>query len=121
MTEKVTIKDLTCKTCTRKKIQDQEGDILISWYCIPLKMEMGRDPDMDDDDLTIMDRCGCAHHPLTLQVLAGPVIEELERHVAEYQETAKRIECPHPSYVASGIEEAIKLLKERVDNGEVPP
>ena len=41
MTEKVTIKDLTCKTCTRKKIQDQEADILISWYCIPLKMEMG--------------------------------------------------------------------------------
>ncbi len=37
MTEKVTIKDLTCKTCTRKKIQDQEGDILISWYCIPPK------------------------------------------------------------------------------------
>ena len=110
MTEKVTIKDLTCKTCTRKKIQDQEGDILISWYCIPLKMEMGRDPDMDDDDLTIMDRCGCAHHPLTLQVLAGPVIAELEKTI-KINSRWPKLEAYYQG-VNIMSEFAIRLLKE---------
>jgi hypothetical protein len=119
MTEKVTIKDLTCKTCTRKKIQDQEGDILISWYCIALKMEMGRDPDMDDDDLTIMDRCGCAHHPLTLQVLAGPVIAELENMKTNAHKRMNAcLDLGNDGNWQGGkeeaFEEAIKLLKEGV-------
>ena len=112
MTEKLTVKDLNCENCTT---------ICCGFHphCVAY-----REPIFEERVEAVrwfVSVWGCARHPLALQVLAAPVIEELERHVAEYQETAERIECPHPSYVASGIEEAIKLLKERVDNGEVPP
>ena len=109
-TEKHTIKDLHCENCN--KCEKNPND---DYFCAVTNTEI----DFTDFESTKLR--GCASHPLALQVLAAPVIEELEMRVAEYQETAKRIECPHPSYVASGIEEAIKLLKERVDNGEVPP
>jgi hypothetical protein len=109
MTEKLTIKDLNCGNCTietcdkhpKNRPSPKHPLELRQWYTTA--------------NATI-EEVGCARHPLALQVLAAPVIEELERRVAEYQETAKRIECSHPSYVASGIEEAIKLLK-----GGVPP
>jgi hypothetical protein len=104
MTEKLTIKDLNCGNCTT---------ICCGFHpdCVAY-----REPIFEERVEAVrwfVSVWGCARHPLALQVLAAPVIGELKERVSEYQETAKRIECPHPSYVASGIKEAIKLLKER--------
>jgi hypothetical protein len=54
---------------------------------------------------------GCLYHPGARAYLNKDVIAELERRAVEYRNTAKRIECAHPSYMASGIEEAIALLR----------
>jgi len=55
--------------------------------------------------------CGLACHPLALQVLAQPVVEELKNLTLGAHESTKRDGNARGYFVAFGIEEAIKLLK----------
>jgi hypothetical protein len=55
----------------------------------------------------VVKSCGCLYHPLALRVLAGPVIEELDR---EY----KKYETDHSTYfqgLRESYDKAITLLK----------
>ena len=71
MSDKLTIKDLNCQNCTieecdlhpKHKPADRHRLVLRQWYATSTDAIKG---------------AGCASHPLALQVLVAPVIEELE-------------------------------------------
>jgi hypothetical protein len=62
---KPTIKDLNCENCNVNKN-------MLSRYGMNCEVCGNIDPNT-------INKTGCASHPMALQVLAGPVIEELER------------------------------------------
>ena len=115
MTEKLTIKDLNCRNCGNQ-----------STSRCPMKWEAFNG---NSDKLSGFNSgnhsCGCLYHPLALQVLAAPVIEELEKEekdrIYTYEHSTTMNEETYSQGIIWGIQKAIKLLKERVDNGEVPP
>ena len=85
MTPKLTIKDLNCGNCPGP---------------CPVLFGTCFDDRAENSHTGITNVIGCAAHPLALQVLAGPVIEELERLLKESADESYR--------------DAIKLLKEGV-------
>ena len=108
MTAQLTIKDLNCKNCTNRVVNANDD-----WFCKVTREEIG-----GEFELVCTEKHGCCHHPLALQVLAAPVIEELGKEEKEqieiYQNaTAKNEEVYHQGIVFV-IQMAIKLLKEGV-------
>ena len=77
MTEKLTIKDLNCRNCGNQ-----------STSRCPMKWEAFNG---NSDKLSGFNSgnhsCGCLYHPLALQVLAAPVIEELEERITLLENT----------------------------------
>jgi len=98
MTEQLTIKDLNCSTCQhyQYKIVETEGE-----YCLIAD-------EFIDNSTDHMEKVGCASHPLALQVLAGPVITELEHMRGGFYVGVRGEGFIH------GISTAINLLKEGV-------
>lgn len=106
MTEKaLTIEDLNCTNCPHA--EKTNSDIY------PFKCTISKPVPMMVHcwALAWMRYTGCALHPLALQVLAAPVVGELERRANQAE--------PFGEYPASGkglyllgIAEAIKLLKD---------
>lgn len=113
MTEQLTIKDhpCNCATCTNKScpVFGREP---------PITEEMIRKSKIADEvdkarALIFMDSTGwigCMFHPLALQVLAGPVIAELNKR----EHNIGMHPCALESGRIGGYNEAIKLLKEGV-------
>jgi hypothetical protein len=108
MTEPLTIKDLNCSTCPNKEMRhsygydrDRPSCKLTKWFL-----------DFPNPDETIVKDfvgvVGCASHPLALQVLAGPVIAELEHMRGGFYVGVRGEGFIH------GISTAISLLKEGV-------
>ena len=96
MTTKLTIKDLNCGNCG--KCEKNPND---DYFCAVTNTEI------DFTDFESTELRGCCLHPLALQVLAGPVIEELERRNARSKKMNVGMLC---TGVREGREEAIKLL-----------
>ena len=69
------------------------------------------DARIDDMAPAVTRERGCASHPLALQVLAAPVIGELERRNMSSKKMNIGMLC---TGVREGREEAIHLLKEGV-------
>jgi hypothetical protein len=91
MAEPLSTKDLNCKTCTINTC----------------RMNPCNNPEMKQEGVyfvfdAFMEK-GCASHPLALQVLAQPVIEELE------QRSTEMFDSGVPMMVS--IKEAIALLR----------
>lgn len=101
MTTKLTIKDLHCGNCTRPI--GKPGGTDDCPLSIPAHLDVAV--------VNCIEIIGCASHPLALQVLTGPVIEELERRNASSKKMNVGMLC---TGVREGREEAIKLLKEGV-------
>lgn len=99
MTEKLTIKDLNCDNCTI-----EHCPIMVSGG--NFKPISGGYSEIDN----AIKHCGCASHPLALQVLAAPVIEELENRQKQC-DWDYGDEC---AYGHTAFGDAIKLLKEGV-------
>ena len=98
---KLTVKDLNCENCDASKKNVNED-----YFCGMTNTEI----DFTDFDSTKLR--GCCLHPLALQVLAGPVIEELKKH---NDDTESRLFTGNFSEgIIKGRKEAIKLLKEGV-------
>ena len=96
MTTKLTIKDLNCGNCPN----DQECP---TYDDIKVPPDAQRRRRWERRQAT--GKVGCASHPLALQVLAGPVIEELERR-------AKQAEAiDGKGMLILGYTEAIKLIE----------
>jgi hypothetical protein len=95
---KPTIKDLNCENCNVNKN-------MLSRYGMNCEVCGNIDPNT-------INKTGCASHPMALQVLAGPVIEELEKTI----KTNSRWPKLEPYYqgVNAMCENTIKLLKEGV-------
>ena len=104
MTTKLTIKDLNCGNCPN----DQECP---TYDDIKVPPDAQRRRRWERSQVT--GKVGCASHPLALQVLAGPVIEELEKRNARSKKMNVGELC---AGVREGRSEAIKLLKEGVKN-----
>ena len=106
--EKLSIKDLCCSTCTNPDCP--------TWIGTNLKMAQSGKMRMHVIG-GVVETLGCCYHPLALQVLAQPIIEELEKRI-QYGETNG-----FPEEFRDGLHEgyqvAIKLLNERVGNGEI--
>lgn len=112
MTE-FTIKNLNCSTCNNTKCDLYDLD------------EVAKNRILDMGRVMLM-RChaeiyGCASHQIALQVLAGPVVAELERRVETQSKESDRTCAGAIGYnpnlfmrsrgIEYGYEEAIKLLK----------
>jgi hypothetical protein len=112
MTEKLTIKDLNCGNCPFDGVADKDDSCPFERVCIKTGMTITESME------SFIAELGCASHPLALQVLAAPVIEELERLKTEAR---KEHDCAQ-SYgfrldrrgKVDALELAIKLLKEGV-------
>lgn len=107
--KKLTIKDLKCATCTRKDC-DLSNEHLEDTKKTNI-LDVGR--------IMIM-RCttemhGCASHPLALQVIVVPVIEELEKEEKDrifiYEHSTTMNEETYNQGIIWGIQKAINLLK----------
>jgi hypothetical protein len=101
MTDKLTIKDLNCGNCPLHSVKAHPircyGDIQL---CDGKRVN-------DMMPLTTRER-GCASHPLALQILTAPVIEELERLRDEISPVYNE------GRTGINITDAIKFLKEGV-------
>jgi len=105
MTEPLSIKDLNCSTCTNK---DPYGYCPIDGWKV-----IGNHCTTVQESFTGM--CGCASHPLALQVLAKPIIDELEcelkdQRVLEETHYRKEHAAIHKA-IGDTVEYAIGLLK----------
>jgi len=110
MTENLTIKDLNCGNCTT---------ICCGFHpdCVAY-----REPIFEERVEAVrwfVSVWGCARHPLALQVLAAPVIEELETEekdrIYTYEHSTTMNEETYSQGIIWGIQKAIKLLKEGVN------
>ena len=108
--EHLTIKDLNCGNCPKHSIKAhpiRSGNI-----------HMCGDDRIDDMAPSVTKERGCASHPLALQVLAGPVIEELEKEEKEqigiYQSATTMNEEVYHQGIVFGIQRGATLLKEGV-------
>jgi hypothetical protein len=104
MTEKLTIKDLSCENC---KYAEETNSNEYPFKCtiskpVPMMVHTWA--------LAWLKYCGCASHPLALQVLTAPVIEELENRQKQC-DWDYGDEC---AYGHTAFGDAIKLLKEGV-------
>lgn len=104
MTEKLTIKDLNCGNCGNQSTSQ-----------CPMKWEAFNG---NSDKLSGFNSgnhsCGCLYHPLALQVLAAPVIEELEREIKDQRELQSHHRGSHSEVhrkMGDALEYAIQLLK----------
>lgn len=107
MTEPLSIKDLTCPTCTDSTCW-LNGKNVYYKKAYSSKLNKDHQRDIAEHRDAIMKK-GCASHPLALQVLAQPVVAELGRRSKEksanYDPQYYRDEGRRDAY-----EEAIKLL-----------
>ncbi len=110
MTEKLTIKDLNCGNCTTICCGFHPDCVAYREQIFEERVEAVR---------WFVSVWGCARHPLTLQVLAGPVIAELENMKTNAHKRMNA--CLDLGYDGNwqggkeeAFEEAIKLLKEGV-------
>ncbi len=107
MITKLTIKDLNCENCPN----DQE---------CPTYDDIKVPPDAQRrrrwERRQVTGKVGCASHPLAPQVLAGPVIEELEKRAAHAAEGENSRDDFKLEWKAgrTAYEEAIRFLKEGV-------
>jgi hypothetical protein len=122
MTEKpLTIKDLHCHNCNHY------------WYSGPYPEDEYRDdsPMREDIGCTCNGKIepltpqqiqqteirGCASHDKAFQVIAGPVIEELEKEIADQKDLIEHTNGHHKEiheYIFNTLEYAITLLKNGV-------
>jgi hypothetical protein len=118
MTEKLTIKDLKCSTCPNKEVRKSSGFgrerprcKITGWF-----LDIPRPGQSIQTEFVGV--VGCASHPLALQVLAAPVIEELGKEEKEqikiYQNATTMNEEVYHQGIVFGIQRAAKLLKEGV-------
>jgi hypothetical protein len=114
MTEPLSIKDLTCPTCTDSTCWlNGENVYYKKAYSSKLNKEHQRDIAEHRD--TIMKK-GCASHPLALQVLAQQVVAEMENrkliaHNRVNTYIAMGSDEDWQGGKEDGFDEAIKLLK----------
>jgi len=102
MTAPLTIKDLNCSTCPNRIIAP-----IGSRVCTILTVEH---PDSYQIGIPFYQEVvGCASHPLALQVLAAPVIKELEKCITTWNENLQPSD-DYESGIISGLDVAIKLL-----------
>lgn len=102
--ERLTIKDLNCGNCpsyVSSTVRKGFMKCAVSDYLLNSMQNI-------EGHIKIV---GCASHPLALQVLAGPVIEELGKRNARSKKMNVGELC---AGVREGRGEAIKLLKEGV-------
>ena len=119
MTAPLTIKDLNCGNCTNRqcKAADAHGAILckIGVYSGDYLSGVPRIrywiTKKQQEHIAAR---GCASHPLALQVLAGPVIEELEKRAAHAAEGENSRDDFQLEWKAgrTAYEEAAALLKD---------
>ena len=105
MTEKLTIKDLNCRNCGNQ-----------STSRCPMKWEAFNG---NSDKLSGFNSgnhsCGCLYHPLALQVLAAPVIEELEERITLLENArGHNMNLSGGNLSITLYREVIQLLKEGV-------
>lgn len=105
MTEKLTIKDLNCGNCGNQSTSQ-----------CPMKWEAFNG---NSDKLSGFNSgnhsCGCLYHPLALQVLAAPVIEELEERITLLENArGHNMNLSGGNLSITLYREVIQLLKEGV-------
>jgi len=112
MTEPLSIKDLNCSTCSlfcEGKGGDFESCPALNngkWAGQPkVKIQS-----LKKELLMFTKYIGCASHPLALQVLAAPVIKELEKCITTWNENLQPSD-DYESGIISGLDVAINLLK----------
>ena len=107
MTDKLTIKDLNCGNCPKHSIKAhpiRSGNI-----------HMCGDDRIDDIAPSVTREHGCASHPLALQVLAAPVIGELEKRITMLENArGHNMNLSGGNLSINLYKDVIKLLKEGV-------
>ena len=114
MTAPLTIKDLNCGNCTNDECEYHE----LNNDCKAYNVKTGKIRAETLQAQKITAKAGCALHPLALQALAAPTIEELEKEEKEqigiYQNATTMNEEVYHQGIVFGIQRAAKLLKEGV-------